>query len=296
VVVKEPPMPSMLDEAIDTDELSRQWRESGYIVLRGIFSRERAARLRAICERVLASWRERDPQTGAAAGPDANCMRHLNHSAYFPASRDGFAELMEAIADERVLAVARMLFAEDPLFRCTSLFMNPLRSSIDGNWHRDSQFLAPDEPAERASVAKAPITGDGVQMQIALVANDDIEYVPGSHLRWDTPEEYAIRRADGCRNNRSDAMPGAVRVALDPGDAVLFNSIGHHRGRYHADRPRRTLMLTYSRRSAPREDYFTDQPWFLEPGYLDGLTPRAQRFFADYVATFSDYWRRTRDA
>jgi ectoine hydroxylase-related dioxygenase (phytanoyl-CoA dioxygenase family) len=276
--------------------VSEQWREAGYVVIRGIYDRERTERLRAIGERILAQWRERDPQTGAAAGADASCMRHLNHSAYFARSRDGFVELMEAVADERVLGVARTLFAEDPLFRCTSLFMNPLGHSVDGNWHRDSQFVTPDEASERERVAKAPVTADGVQMQIALVANDDVEYVPGSHLRWDTPEEYAIRRADGGRNSRSNAMPGAVRVALEPGDAVLFNAFGHHRGRYHADRPRRTLMLTYSRRSTPNADWFTDQPWFLEPGYLDGLTPRVRRFFADYIDVFRAHWERPRPA
>lgn len=79
-------------------------------------------------------------------------------------------------------------------------------------------------------------------MQIALAPSADIEVVPGSHLRWDTPEEYAIRKAAGGANNRSNAMPGAVRVALDPGDAVLFNPMAIHRGRYHANRLRRTLM------------------------------------------------------
>jgi ectoine hydroxylase-related dioxygenase (phytanoyl-CoA dioxygenase family) len=289
-------MPGTLTQAIDTEELSRQWRELGYIVVPGIFDRERTERLRAICERILTQWRARDPQTGATAGPDANCMRHLNHSAYFASTRDGFAELMEAVADEDVLAVARTLFAEEPLFRCTSLWCNPLVTSLDGHWHRDTQFTVPDETKERAWVTSAPVTGTGIQMQIALLPSEDIEYVPGSHLRWDTPEEYAIRRADGGRHNRSNDMPGALRIRLEPGDAVLFNSFGHHRGRYHADKPRRSLMLTYSRRSVPTEDYFTDQPWFLEPGYLDGLPPRTRRFFADFVEVFGRFWQRPRIA
>ena len=39
-------------------------------------------------------------------------------------------------------------------------------------------------------------------------------------------------------------MPGALRVCLQPGDAVLFNAFGFHRGRYHAANPRRTVMWT----------------------------------------------------
>ena len=34
-------------------------------------------------------------------------------------------------------------------------------------------------------------------MQIALVPNDDVELVAGSHLRYDTAAEYAVRMADG---------------------------------------------------------------------------------------------------
>jgi ectoine hydroxylase-related dioxygenase (phytanoyl-CoA dioxygenase family) len=289
-------MPSLLSDAIVPGELSRQWREQGYAVVRGLFDPERSERLRAISERILEQWRQSDPQTRAKAGHDGTCMRHLNHRAYFAASRDGFAELMEAIADERVLAVASAIFGEEPLFRCTSLFFNPLAGRLDGHWHRDSQFITPNEEAERAMLAAADAGGNGVQMQVALVANEDIEYVPASHLRWDTPEEYAIRRADGCSHNRSNSMPGALRVALEPGDAVLFNPLGHHRGRYHSDKPRRTLMLTYTRPSGATRDYFTDQPWFLEPGYLDGLSPRTRRFFEAYVAAFREHWQRPRDA
>ena len=87
---------------------------------------------------------------------------------------------------------------------------------------------------------------DGIQLQIALVETSDVEYVPGSHRRWDTDEEYRIRLADGQANSRSNAMPGAVRVHQRPGDAVAFEALGLHRGRYHTDKRRRTFMLTYT--------------------------------------------------
>lgn len=51
-----------------------------------------------------------------------------------------------------------------------------------------------------------------------------------------------------------------------------------HRGRYHADRLRRTLMLTYTKSSEPYADYFSNQPWFLTPGYLDTLSPKRAHF------------------
>ncbi len=86
-------------------------------------------------------------------------------------------------------------------------------------------------------------------------------------------------------------MPGALRVQLHPGDAVMFNSFMLHRGRYHADCPRRTLMLTYSSPDNRRNDYFTNQPWFLEPGHLDGLAPRTRALFERYIELFTPFWR-----
>jgi hypothetical protein len=267
------------------------WREHGFVVIPRLFSPERVGRLLPICERIVEQWRARDPQSGQGAGPDATVMRHLNHAAYFRDHPGDFAPLMDAIAEPDVLAIARALFLDEPIFRCTSFWMNPTGSGFEGNWHRDSQFTAQTEGEEREAIMKGALSGGGgAQIQIALVPSDDVEIVPGSHLRWDTDDEYAIRRADGQRNNRSNGMPGAVRVALQPGDGVMFNSFALHRGRYHHDRPRRTLMLTYSAPNNLSNDYFTDQPWFLEPGHLDPLAPRTRALFERFIARFKPFW------
>ena len=211
---------------------------------------------------------------------------------YFSAGEEGFRELMDTIANPRVLEVCRHVMRDEPLFRCSSLFMNPLKTNLDGYWHRDCQFGHPDIEDEKQVVTQADPGGKGIQIQVALTPSDDVEYVPGSHRRWDTAEEFHIRRADEGRNNRSNDMPGAIRVALQPGDAVVFNPIGLHRGRYHVDKLRRTLMLTYTRISEPHHDYFSHQPWFLEPVYLDNLSQPTQMFFRSFVNAYRDDWLR----
>ena len=112
-----------------------------------------------------------------------------------------------------------------------------------------AQFLIPDEAGERHFIEGSAATGvvhrHGAQLQLALVPNDDVELVAGSHVRWDSAEEYLVRCADD-RAHSKDAMPGAVRVALQAGDALVFNQWGFHRGRYHAEIPRRTLHCNYS--------------------------------------------------
>ena len=273
-------------------QLREQWESEGYVVLRGLFDKARTARLRMICDAILEQWRINNPEKDQPGGGlDATVMRHLNHSGYFSEHSAWLGDLLDAVADEKVLNVARTILSDEPLFRCTSFFFNPLANGRDGDWHRDSQFSATSDDDEKATIAKLIRSGTSIQMQIPLVPSDDIEYVPGSHVRWDTPEEYQIRRADGSKNSRSNQMPGALRLALDPGDAALFNPYGIHRGRYHTDRLRRTLMLTYTKAAAPYYDYFSNQPWFLEPGYLAGLKPETHAFFDRFVAQYTQFWQ-----
>ncbi|HYF50138.1 MAG TPA: phytanoyl-CoA dioxygenase family protein [Planctomycetota bacterium] len=267
------------------------WKTQGCIIVRGLFERARTERLRVLCEDILSQWRYCDAQSGRSADPDRHEMRHINHPSYFRHQRERLADILNMAADPNVLRIASAIFTEPPLFRCTSLYFNPLKTSEDGNWHRDSQFMTRTDEDEQKMLADGGSLGLGLQLQVALVPSDDVEYVPGSHLRWDTPEEYAIRKADNCRNWRSNNMPGAVKAALQPGDAVLFNPMGFHRGRYHVDKLRRTVMLTYTRRSSPCFDYFPDQPWFDNPGYLDGVTPAAREFYSEFIRVYQDHWQ-----
>lgn len=274
------------------DSLADHWCREGYIVKREIYDAERVSKLRTLSENILEQWRIENPEKGEpGGGPDSNVLRHLNHPGYFTENQSGLVEILEAAAAPSVLETVTEIFGEKPHFRCTSLFFNPLETSRDGNWHRDSQFRSDTDEEERALIRQRAHPARGVQLQVALEANDDVEFVPRSHLRWDTPEEYHIRKADGEANNRLNKMPGAFRIALEPGDAVAFNPMGLHRGRYHTDRLRRTLMLTYTGSSSNKVfDYFSDQPWFLSDGYLDGLNPQAFAFYQAFISTYKEDW------
>jgi hypothetical protein len=267
------------------------WRTRGYVVSRGLIDPSHAAKLRVICDGVLDQWRRRDPQVGSPGGDDATVMRHLNHPAYFAAGAFGLEDLFRLAALPKLLDLAKTILGEEPMFRCTSYFMNPLDTSLDGDWHRDSQYMTPDVASERAMLLEGGDTGSGIQLQVALVPSDDVELVPGSHLRYDTPDEFAIRRADDGRHNRSNDMPGALRISLGAGDAAAINSLGIHRGRYHTDKLRRTIMLTYTKSSMPVYDYFSNQPWFLNPAYRARIPDETRPFFDRFIETYASYWR-----
>lgn len=279
-----------------TKSVHQQFREEGYIIFPGVFKGQQLENLLAACNYVLAQFTEE--QQKKHPNSDFNQMRHLNDPRWHLDTKTHLKTILEAVADPRCLGPVEQIFDGPSLFRTISLFVNPLLSRYDGDWHRDSQFMTRDEQHEREILEKAwrndHSNGFALQFQIALVDNDDIEFVPFSVNRYDSPEEAYIRLADNKSHHREDGMPNAMRIALKAGDAVIFNPYGLHRGRYYKEIPRRTLMLTYTPVDHPFYDFFTDQPWFENPGYLDGLSPRAIAYFQQFAETFGDFWANNR--
>ena len=273
-----------------SEEISSHYRTHGYAIVRGAYDQERVARMLAICDRVLEQWR-RAPQTdNPPVGPQSTYMRHLNHPEYHRETPGDLTYLLDSVAAPRLIEAVEAALGEEVLFSATSLYFNPTGVSEDGFWHKDSLGEWPD-PRDKQ-------TGIGVSVQIALVPSDDFELVPGSHDRDYTDAERRICVDDDRAHNRSNEMPNAAKMELSPGDAVLFNALTVHRGRYHADKPRRTFMVVYRKVRTAREDLsrhglhqYTDQPWFLLPGYLDGVRQETEAFFRRYVDFYADSWR-----
>ncbi len=267
--------------------LRDQWTEEGYCLYRSLLSADEVDEVLRITERVRRQWLTASAEDGKPGDPDRHNMRHLNHPGYFRDHPGEFVTLMNLIADERILAFARELLDGEPVFRATTLWFEPRTAHEDGSWHRDVQFMKPDEEEQRSVVATRS-KPDGIQLQIALVETSDVEYVPGSHLRWDTEEEYRIRLADGQANSRANDMPGAVRVHQRPGDAVAFEALGLHRGRYHADKRRRTFMLTYTSDREHLFDYFSDQPWIPSSPLMAELPDSTRAFFQGFMDIYGN--------
>jgi len=271
----------------------QQFREEGYVILPQVFHGKQLDQLRQACDHVLGQFTaEHDAQH---PGQDFNRMSHLTDSRWHHDSREHLHTLLETIADPRCLGYVEQIFDGPSLFYSTQYFVNPRFSSKEGNWHRDVQFLTKTDEEEKERIASQAREGArGIQFQLALVDNADVEYVPYSANRYDSPEEYFIRKADNGIHNRDEGMPNALRVELKAGDAVIFNPNGLHRGRYSQKNPRRTLMITYSPQTFPQYTNWSFQPWFLEKGYMNGVSPRAQSYLQEFIHTYRDYWNSKR--
>jgi ectoine hydroxylase-related dioxygenase (phytanoyl-CoA dioxygenase family) len=267
------------------------YREHGYAVARGLLDATSVERLQAICERVLKSWCQAPLGDNPPVGAAATYLRHLNNPGYHRDHPADLAFLLDAVATPGIVAAVGQALAEPHVFASTSLYFNPTGESQSGFWHKDKVGVDADDAGDVA-------TGVGLQLQIALAPSEDLELVPGSHLRDYTDVERHICVDDDNAHWRADDMPGAVRVSLAPGDAVMFNNVTIHRGRYYREPVRRTFMVTYKKRRIAANtlarvglDQYSDQPWFLGPAYFAGTRQETRDYFAEYIAFYGPKWR-----
>jgi hypothetical protein len=262
----------------DAEGFKREWDRNGFFVAPSLLDSSGVEELKVVCDDVLRQWIDSSPNPHQSAN-NTN-MAFLTEPRYFEKNPQGLRTLLGAIGDHRVLAIVRAIIGTKPLFHNTQYFFNPASETRSGDWHRDQQFGAVSIEEEKLRMARTA----GVHVHIAFLPDDNLEIVPGTHNRWDTPEELAIRRGD-VRNSAS--MPNAHRVRLAPGDGLFFSAWSIHRGNYIAGVPRRTVDFIYG----------TEPGWvippptcFLRHDVLDGLTARARSFFERYIETYKDRW------
>lgn len=138
--------------------------------------------------------------------------------------------LFQFLASDKFISVVASVFDSQPVFMNTQLFFNPFNVGQKNYWHRDPQYHLSIEEQ------KAALTGpDVVHFRIPLFDEPGVEFIPGSHQYWDTPQEQAVRLEEGGRKNY-EPLESGVKTPLDAGDLLVFSANMIHRGLYGKDR------------------------------------------------------------
>ncbi|WP_437951548.1 phytanoyl-CoA dioxygenase family protein [Sorangium sp. So ce296] len=216
------------------------FRARGFFVVPAFLDADGRAELRRACDAALLRTRALSQETGHST-PRISlltdgmvCFQDDPRALELIAAFVGSPRVCELLS-----GLARPGEADTPRLKDAHYYHEPTRRDWDGDWHRDSQFGQVDPEVERAVVA----TTTSVHFRVAIEDDDRLEIVPGSHARWDTPDELRIRR--GADRTTPD-MPNAVRVALRAGDACVFHAWSIHRATYRREPPRRTLDALYA--------------------------------------------------
>ena len=264
---------------MDVEQIIKEWNNCGVAIIPRFLQPSEMTELKRICDHVL--------EQAIAEAPDcanASNIAYLTEHKYFHAHETDLLRLLEFVADQRVVSLLTRLSGELPLFHNTQYFYNPAVCSWNGDWHRDTQFLAPEAALERERMKQHT----GVHFRVAFLPDSQLEYVPGSERRWDLPAELEIRK--GVQPNFPN-MPGRKRLELRAGDACLFHAWGIHRGTYRADITRRTLDIIYGWGGAC--SYCPPSPMcFLDRELLARLSPAARSFFEYFISVYKPYWNQ----
>lgn len=277
----------MSASVLPANEIRRTWDEVGAVIFRGLLSPEDVARLRRICDPIIGLfYAEHGGRQNLGKGIS---IQYLTEPRYYKGRRSDLLELLEFIADVRVLHVMRALGDGQVFFHNTQYFVEQATENWDGIWHRDSQFEAPDPARERARIRRST----GVHFKFALDRDDWFEYVPGSHRRWDTDAELAIRRSPDPSRRNIPEMPGRERALLAAGDAMVSHSFMIHRACYRTEPIRRTLDVVYHL-GQTCEYIRPPATCFDDSTLLSQLSPETKSFFEPFIAAHKGRWGNPR--
>lgn len=139
--------------------------------------------------------------------------------------------LFQFIGSLKIQRLLTELFSEAPSLMNTQLFFNPVNQTQKNYWHRDIQYAGLPEEAQKKALTQINV----IHFRVPLKSEHGLEVVPGTHRRWDTPEEYAVRtKAHG--KHVYDDLPNSQAVPLNQGDLLIFSANMIHRGLYGLDR------------------------------------------------------------
>lgn len=195
----------------------------GFEYYPSFFSEEELSLLEPILLKFHDSWLKEN----AKAIDEGSINSHsLTASSYLDASEK--QALFDFISQEKL---TELIGFEDPKFLNTQLFFDPRNTEQKNYWHRDIQYTGFEE-ADQKEVIK---TQNVVHFRIPLKYEPGIELVPGTHRRWDTEEEYAVRRS---LNGQvpSDVLSTGTAIPLHRGDLLIFSANMIHRGLYGNER------------------------------------------------------------
>jgi phytanoyl-CoA hydroxylase len=208
---------------LNEDAIAR-YRRDGYLVIRNLLGpRNVAACIQALSDLATGHIKTREttlmyeagtrPEDLSPEGRELHIRKYMDFTEEAPALKAAANSRRLHAALDQILGQGRVLFQEMALVK-------PPRIGSEKPWHQDAAYFRLTDPGL--------IVGVWIALDPALKMNGCMEVVPGSHLDGPVPH---VHENDF---NRCRIIPPKVRarervaIEMQPGDALLFNSLLHH--------------------------------------------------------------------
>ena len=268
-----------------TPQQVEQFKADGYLILRGMFSREELSHLEPIALRIRDKVRENlypgtrywyhDPSEGPKAKNRKfdDIPPELRGQATWGVNELPRKELFEpdlvnVWAHPKVDAAMQALL-DEPRAWGIKMLWTPKVVGYNLGWHRDQ---VPE--ALYDWVHCKPAAQDHIQFNAALHEDDCFLVVPGSHRRPLTEQEWAAVR-------KPDDLPGQVVAALEPGDILFMDAHALHRGRCSVDSDRLTLHYSAQSQWVPLKEWGHEghMDWLRSDAFINQIEPKARPYY-----------------
>ncbi|KAI4525501.1 hypothetical protein K525DRAFT_266009 [Schizophyllum commune Loenen D] len=225
-------------------DYKKTFDEVGYVTIPDLIPAESRAELEAATERVVAKTRSGEWPHRRVVGkqfppfdldnPDSWGVQHVMHPDL---GEPAFARWYTSPALRAIVAELMGCTDEELQMELFNILINPTSHDFALRWHRDAVDGTASEE-EEARILK--VAQYGIQWNTALYPDSCLYVVPGSHRVLRTPEQRAHSTDIEAPKNPLD-MPGAIRVTLNPGETVFYNSNILHCAAYDSQQRRTTL-------------------------------------------------------
>jgi ectoine hydroxylase-related dioxygenase (phytanoyl-CoA dioxygenase family) len=219
----------------EIEQAADAYKAQGFAVLRQWLASPVVGRLAQEVDRIHAQWLEENRRQYEEER--LVNMHSLTGPRYFR-SQEERIHFFDLIASDRMTSLIDGMCGGGIYFHNTQLFFNPWQNRRLPYWHRDMQYSPVDDAAQASEQARML----SLHVRIPLLPEQGMEVIPGTHRRWDTPEESEVRWERKGRANSED-LPGACLIALEPGDVMVFDAQMIHRGNYALSPERKALDL-----------------------------------------------------
>lgn len=201
---------------------------SGYLYIENFLEESQLSHIETILRKFHQSWLKKHESFY-----HTNAINSSNiTSGEFLSSEERFT-LLKIVSSTKIITEAKNFLGNDIRFLNTQIFFNPFNEGQNNYWHRDIQYTGLSEDEQRKAIEQNGT--QVVHLRLAIADENGIEFIPGSHMRWDHTEEYEVRLK---LNNKSpsDKITDGKAVTLKRGDLLAFDANIIHRGLYGRDR------------------------------------------------------------
>lgn len=206
-------------------QLTHQYDEQGYFVLRDYFTGSEISSLRDVILKFHELWTQDHAEFYQQEAFNSSL---ITGSQYL--TTDERVTLFNFISSKKIMNAVESVIPTKPAFMNTQLFFNPVNIQQKDFWHRDCQYDH-DVEGQKKAIQETQV----LHLRVPLFDELGMELVPQTHKRWDSEEEFNVRQEEKGRVSSDDLSTGK-KIKLAAGDLLVFSADMIHRGLYGLDR------------------------------------------------------------